>query len=819
MKKLLYLFIALMSATAFGQTSGGPDAFGYTWRNQLDAQGPTYNWIDITTSGTLVTGLTDDNATAMIPMGTSFHYYWSDYSSLVIGSNGWLSFNSIANIAHCFPTIPTAGGAGDNILAPMMTDLIMTGSGNPAEVYYYNDVANQRFIVSYINCPWWTANAPGYVGSNTFQVILSNADSSITFQYQTTDPANFNNTPTCAADLEIGIENITGNIGLELFNDALPASGSAYKFYYPATVLIAVPDATPSWAMNIDNGGVFFGTNSAMDINVNISNVGNADITSDIIGSYNLLAPGPTLFWNGSDTIVGGLVAGTSQLSSFTSLPTPTTGGQYTLISNISNSQDINPSNNGIQTEVNFVNLSQPKVALSYVNGNVQNGNISWTGGGGMASYFTPPVYPIVIDSVGFGLNITTQGLYYLEIIADDGVAGGPGTILYQDSVTSNTAGSLAWETHKISVPVQISSGGFYVAWKDNNGNTISTTTTAPISKRSWEYVGGNWAQFRSNDAQDLFIKAVFTQPCQSLVATASQSNVSCNGLSDGSVTLSTTGGTAPYTENWGTANPTALAAGNYSYTVTDGGGCSTVGIVTITQPAVLASNPGTSVNVSCNGMSDGSITLATTGGTAPYTENWGTANPTALAAGSYSYTVTDANGCTANGSATITEPTALTSSGTTQNAVGSNNGSIDLSASGGTAPYTFLWSNSETTEDISGLAAGSYAVTISDANGCTDTTSFVISFVVGVNQLHVDKTMQVYPNPSSGLVQILVRQDITNAIQFELFNVLGAKVPFSITQNGAVYQMTILDAAPGLYILRGVGDHEIFTKELIIKK
>lgn len=746
MKNLLYLFIALLPISAFAQTSGGPDAFGYIWRNNLDAQGPTYNWIDITATGTQVSGLTDDNATAMIPMGTTFHYYWSDYNSLVIGSNGWLSFNNIANIAHCFPTIPTAGGVGDNILAPFMSDLIMSGAGNPAQVWYYNDIANQRFIVSYVNCPWWTVNAPGYIGSNTFQVILSNADSSITFQYQTTDPANFNNTAGCAADLEIGIENLTGNIGLELFNDALPASGSAYKFYYPATILISVPDATPEWAMNTDNGGVFFGTNSTMDINVNITNVGNADITTDITGSYSVVTPAFMLFWGSSDIISGGLAAGTSQLSSFSGISTPTSPGQYILISSTSNSQDINPSNNGIETEINFVDLSLPKVPLSYVSGNTQDGSISWSGGGGMASYFVPPVYPIVIDSIGFQINVQTQGSYFIEILDDDGVDGAPGTVLYQNSVLSNAAGILAWETWEVNTPIQINSGGFYIAWKDANGNQISTTTTGPISGRSWEFVGGSWAQYRSNDAQDLFIKAVFTQPCQSLVASPIQTNVSCNGLSDGAVTLNTVGGTAPYVEDWGTANPSALAAGNYSYTVTDAGGCFTMGSVTISQPTVL------------------------------------------------------------------------THSGTSQDAMGTNNGSIDLTASGGTTPYSFVWSNSETTEDLSGLGAGTYIVTITDANGCTDTANFVIDLQVAITQLDLAQRVELYPNPSSGTFQIVISDHLTDAIRFEVFNVLGVKVPFQLAASGNQYQMTILDAASGLYILRGISDDGIFTRELIIR-
>src|SRR5690606_22993833 len=102
------------------------------------------------------------------------------------------------------------------------------------------------------------------------------------------------------------------------------------------------------------------------------------------------------------------------------------------------------------------------------------------------------------------------------------------------------------------------------------------------------------------------------------------------------------------------------------------------------------------------------------------------------LTAGTYSVTVTDANGCTDNASFTIEEPETLEidADGSTVTDAACNedaNGSIDLVVSGGTEPYSYLWSNGETTEDLSGLTAGTYSVTVTDANGCTDDASFTI--------------------------------------------------------------------------------------------
>ena len=128
-----------------------------------------------------------------------------------------------------------------------------------------------------------------------------------------------------------------------------------------------------------------------------------------------------------------------------------------------------------------------------------------------------------------------------------------------------------------------------------------------------------------------------------SLVATCSvNSNVSCNGGSDGSVTVSASGGTAPFT---GTGTFSGLAAGSYTYVVTDANSCSSSCTVTITEPAVLVATCSVVSNVSCNGGNDGSASVSASGGTAPYS---GTGTFTGLAAGSYTYNVSDANGCTA---------------------------------------------------------------------------------------------------------------------------------------------------------------------------
>ncbi|MCB9185747.1 MAG: SprB repeat-containing protein [Flavobacteriales bacterium] len=137
--------------------------------------------------------------------------------------------------------------------------------------------------------------------------------------------------------------------------------------------------------------------------------------------------------------------------------------------------------------------------------------------------------------------------------------------------------------------------------------------------------------------------------------------------------------------------------------------------------------------DATCNGENNGSLSVNATGGSAPYTYLWSNGATTAsvdnVGAGSYSVTVTDANGCTATCSSTVSEPSALSAScskvdGDCQN---NNQGSASVSVSGGVEPYTVLWSTGATTMNISNLMAGSYSVTVTDANGCEATCSVIV--------------------------------------------------------------------------------------------
>ena len=154
-----------------------------------------------------------------------------------------------------------------------------------------------------------------------------------------------------------------------------------------------------------------------------------------------------------------------------------------------------------------------------------------------------------------------------------------------------------------------------------------------------------------------------------------------------------------------------------------------------IDQPLAPLSASAVVTNALCFGQSTGAINLTASGGTAPYTFNWDTGATTEdignLSAGDYSVVIHDSLGCSYTFTDTVKQANSLISLSATQTNVScfaGSNGAIDLTVSGGQAPYSFNWSNGTTTEDASQLIAGNYAVIVQDANGCSENLSFVVT-------------------------------------------------------------------------------------------
>ena len=233
------------------------------------------------------------------------------------------------------------------------------------------------------------------------------------------------------------------------------------------------------------------------------------------------------------------------------------------------------------------------------------------------------------------------------------------------------------------------------------------------------------------------------TEP-DSLDITIPNAITSCFDSCDAQLIASVSGGTAPYTYLWNdpssqtTDTASGLCAGNYQLIVEDSLSCADTITAQVTQPAQLIAFIQSQNNVSCNGEDDGRLTASQLGGTSPYTYLWDNGDSTALtdslSPGIYTITITDTNGCVADTNATITEPATLVASMIDSLNVlcnGDSSGSAEVSASGGTAPYTYSWYDSPNngTDSIeNNLPAGTYHVQVTDANGCIDTAQVTIT-------------------------------------------------------------------------------------------
>lgn len=293
--------------------------------------------------------------------------------------------------------------------------------------------------------------------------------------------------------------------------------------------------------------------------------------------------------------------------------------------------------------------------------------------------------------------------------------SGSPTSICAGSSVTftdasSNTPTSWSWT---------FTGGSPSTSTSQNPSVSYSTAGTYAVSLTATNSAGSDTKT----------VSAYITVNSVPSTSVSSQTNVLCNGGSTGSASISVSSGTPSYSYSWSpsggsAATASSLAAGTYTCTVTDANGCTKTQTVTITQPTAISTSISSSTNVSCNGGSDGSATVSVSGGTTPYAYSWtsGSTSATAssLAAGTYTCTVTDAGGCVKTQTVTITEPTVLSvSTSVVNSSCSGSDGSITLSVSGGTPGYTYSWSTGATTQNVSGLSAGVYTVTITDTNGC----------------------------------------------------------------------------------------------------
>ncbi len=224
---------------------------------------------------------------------------------------------------------------------------------------------------------------------------------------------------------------------------------------------------------------------------------------------------------------------------------------------------------------------------------------------------------------------------------------------------------------------------------------------------------------------------------------TTNSTNVSCDGVCDATSTVSVISGSPNYTYLWSggaitgqtTSSVNGLCEDNYTVQVTDGNGCISVSPVTIGANNPIIASVST-INVGCNGGSDGSAIVVPSGGIPPYTYTWSGPCPVignnavaGLCAGDYTVVIADAVGCSSPVDVVINEPVVLSVSAVANNLTcfAQSDGSATATPNGGTPPYTYFWSNGLATPTIAGISAGNYSVTITDAHGCSASDNVTI--------------------------------------------------------------------------------------------
>ncbi len=365
------------------------------------------------------------------------------------------------------------------------------------------------------------------------------------------------------------------------------------------------------------------------------------------------------------------------------------------------------------------------------VSGGVSPYSFSWDNGAGTAQNPTgllPNTYSVTITDANGCLGTTST------TVNSNGASMEATAIPTNISCFNANDGSIVLNINGGQAPLSVS-------WNNGLGNTQNPTNLSANTYTATVIDGIG--------CTDTAV-AIITQP-NDIVINENITNVSCNGASTGAIQLLVGGGTTPYTVNWqglsgSGLTQTGLTAGNYTVTVTDANGCQKTKMITITQASPISINL-TPTGVSCFNANDGSVQNIVNGGTTSYTYLWSNGaisqNISNLSAGTYTVTVTDAVSCTAIQTTTISQPTPLNGiiTGTAVSCFGSNDGSIAITPSGGTAPYTYSWSNSSTTQNLSNISAGNYVVTITDFNNCQTTLSTTITtpadFTVTTTVIH----------------------------------------------------------------------------------
>ncbi|NJN77679.1 MAG: hypothetical protein HC803_04570, partial [Saprospiraceae bacterium] len=361
--------------------------------------------------------------------------------------------------------------------------------------------------------------------------------------------------------------------------------------------------------------------------------------------------------------------------------------------------------------------------------------------------------YSYLWSNTSTAQTITGLGAGSYSVTVTDGAGcSSTGTVtITQPSVLSSGAVATNVTCHGASdgtVELTVSGGTTPYSFSWSNGATTEDLSGLPPGNYTVVVTDAKGCQS--------FVGVTVTQPAV-LLANAVGGPETALNANNGTATASPTGGTTPYTYSWNTGATSAgisnLSPGTYTVTVTDANGCMSIESVVVEPFICNLAAVASATNASCNGGNNGTATATAFNGTAPYSYSWSTTPvkttqvATNLVAGTYTVTITDSKGCTAGASTIVSEPNALVvnASATGETAFGASDGTATANPNGGTSPYTYAWSSGQSTKSISGLASGTYCVTVTDSKGCSQSECVTVSgvscanFNVGITKTNIN--------------------------------------------------------------------------------
>lgn len=388
--------------------------------------------------------------------------------------------------------------------------------------------------------------------------------------------------------------------------------------------------------------------------------------------------------------------------------------------------------------------------------------------------------------------------------------------------ITANVTDAICNGSNTGSATINAAGGAGTLAYSINGGNSfVSSNVFNNLEAGSYRVIVRDAAGCTGE------IEFSIDEP-EAIFMSTSVLHISCYGAADGMLYINGSGGTGALQYS---IDGTNYQSGN-SFPITEGGvyfvfakdanGCINLTQIFVNEPAAIELDANVS-DVSCTGGDNGVIDLLVVGGTAPYTYVWSDLTTTEdnfnLPAGNYSVAVTDNNGCVLMGAFAVDEPNnPLIVNGTVTNSSSqvSADGTIDITITGGTSPYTFIWDNGAVTEDISNLNPGIYSVIITDDNGCATSGTFIVSITTEVADITSETDIRLYPNPAREFFTLDGGSvSIQNA---EIINVIG-QVVISITPNSQIAQMNISDLEGGMYFVRITADNKTIIKRIEVIK